>query len=115
MIKTVFDINQEERWPILIGNLKNLIKRTKEINLEYSLEVVITNVAINGVKKGTNIIKKEYFEELVNEKVIFYVCNNTMNKFDIKKEELFDFIDIVPAGIVELILKQQEGYSYIKS
>lgn len=114
MIKTVFDINQEERWDILIGNLKNVVKRMEEISLEYSLEVVIMGTAINGIKKLSNIIKKDDLEELINQKVIFSVCNNTMKKYSIKKDELYDFIQIVPAGVVELILKQQEGYNYIK-
>lgn len=114
MIKTVFDINQEERWNTLIGNLKNVVKRMKEINSEYSLEVVIMGTAINGIKKLSDIVEKDDLEELINQKVVFSVCNNTMKKYNVKKNELYDFIQIVPAGVIELVLKQQEGYSYIK-
>lgn len=114
MIKTVFDINQEERWNTLIGNLKNVVKRMKEINFEYSLEVVIMGTAINGIKKLSDIVEKDDLEELINQKVVFSVCNNTMKKYNVKKDELYDFVQIVPAGVVELVLKQQEGYSYIK-
>lgn len=114
MIKTVFDINQEERWNTLIGNLKNVVKRMKEINSEYSLEVVIMGTAINGIKKLSDIVEKDDLEELINQKVVFSVCNNTMKKYNVKKDELYDFVQIVPAGVVELVLKQQEGYSYIK-
>ncbi|MCQ8213569.1 DsrE family protein [Cetobacterium somerae] len=114
MIKTVFDINQEERWNTLIGNLKNVVKRMKEINSEYSLEVVIMGTAINGIKKLSDIVEKDDLEELINQKVVFSVCNNTMKKYNVKKDELYDFIQIVPAGVIELVLKQQEGYSYIK-
>ncbi len=114
MVKAVFDINQEERWPTLIGNLKNAIKGIKNLNSEHSLQVVIMGTAINGIKILSEIVEFEDLKYLFEEGVIFSVCNNTMKKYSVKKEELYDFIKIVPAGVIELILKQQEGYSYIK-
>lgn len=114
IVKVVFDINQEERWSVLIGNLKNVVKGIRELGSEYCLEVVIMGTAINGIKKLSGILKKEELEELVEKNVIFSVCNNTMKKYNVKKEDLYDFIKVVPVGVIELILKQQDGYSYIK-
>lgn len=50
IVKVVFDINQEERWSVLIGNLKNVVKGIRELGSEYCLEVVIMGTAINGIK-----------------------------------------------------------------
>lgn len=117
-IKGVFDINQEERWTILSKNLKNVVKGIKELSEEYQLEVVIMGTAVNGVRKdfkeAEGLVTLDELKELVEDGVVFVVCNNTMKKFDLKKEDLYDFIKIVPAGVIELMLKQQEGYSYIK-
>ena len=46
--------------------------------------------------------------------VKFVACNNALNIFDIKKENVIHFVGIVPAGVVELVKKQREGYAYIK-
>ena len=84
IVKVVFDINQEERWSVLIGNLKNVVKGIRELGSEYCLEVVIMGTAINGIKKLSGILKKEELEELVEKNIIFSFCNNTMKKYNVK-------------------------------
>ncbi len=42
------------------------------------------------------------------------LCQNAINKFEVAQEMLADNISIVPAGIIELIDRQNEGFSYIK-
>jgi intracellular sulfur oxidation DsrE/DsrF family protein len=39
---------------------------------------------------------------------------NALKANDIKSSSLLPFITIVPAGVVEIAMKQQAGYSYIK-
>lgn len=43
----------------------------------------------------------------------FVACNNALKAFNMKKEDINSFVDIVPAGVLELVEKM-EGYSYIK-
>ncbi len=42
------------------------------------------------------------------------LCQNALNKFELKKENLYSQIEIVPAGIVALIELQNNGFAYIK-
>lgn len=53
-------------------------------------------------------------DELSREEVVFAACNNALNMFDLKPEQLCVFAQVVPAGVVEIAKKQEEGYSYIK-
>lgn len=46
--------------------------------------------------------------------VYFVACNNSLISNNIKRESLIDIVNIVPSGVVELVKKQSEGYSYIK-
>lgn len=46
--------------------------------------------------------------------VKFVVCQNTMNRLKITREQLLPIIEIVPAGIAEIVEKQEQGWSYIK-
>jgi len=46
--------------------------------------------------------------------ISFVACNNALIANDINKDDLINFIDVVPVGILELINKQSEGYAYIK-
>jgi len=46
--------------------------------------------------------------------VTFVACGNTMRTKNIKEEQLIDDVEIVTAGIVEMIERVKEGWIYIK-
>ncbi len=46
--------------------------------------------------------------------VEFIACGNTMKTYDISKTELLKGVEIVTAGIVELIERQKSGWTYIR-
>jgi len=56
----------------------------------------------------------ETMESLYKKGVKFVACNNALTSYEIKKEDIVEFVDIVPTGVLELIKKQSEGYAYIK-
>ena len=46
--------------------------------------------------------------------VTFAACGNTMRRRGIKKEDLIAEATPIPSAMVELIQKQEEGWSYVK-
>ena len=46
--------------------------------------------------------------------VIFAACNNTMMNRKVTKEDLLPQAVVVPAAIIELATKQEEGWSYFR-
>ena len=46
--------------------------------------------------------------------VEFIACGNTMKTYKIGKKELLDGVEVVTAGIVELIERQRKGWTYIR-
>ena len=46
--------------------------------------------------------------------VIFAACNNTMRRRGVKPGDLVNEAQIVPSAMVELVLKQEEGWAYLK-
>jgi intracellular sulfur oxidation DsrE/DsrF family protein len=57
---------------------------------------------------------KKRVEALMTYEVEFIACGNTMETLKIDKSELIDDVEIVTAGIVELIERQLRGYIYIR-
>ena len=47
--------------------------------------------------------------------VVYAACNNTMNMRNVKKEDLLKEAVVVPAAVVELATKQEQGWSYFRS
>ena len=77
------------------------------------IEVVTYNHGIEYIMTS----KSKHINDLLalNTKgVKFAVCQNTMNRLKITKDQLLPFATVVPAGIAEIVEKQEKGWSYIK-
>ena len=110
IIKAVFHIDEIEKWDLTLANVENLLKG---IDIENShIEIVVNSKAVFACKKDSNISEK--LEKLVSNKVDIIACNNALKNLNIENEMLYSFVKIVPIGVKEIIVKQHEGYAYIK-
>jgi uncharacterized protein len=46
--------------------------------------------------------------------VVFAACGNTMKRRNLKKEDLLQSGVVVPSAMIELTLKQEKGWAYVK-
>ena len=51
---------------------------------------------------------------LLEKGVIISQCNNTLRERKISRDQLYDFIAVVPSANGELIIRQSEGWAVIK-
>lgn len=111
-MKVILHVNEKDRWNMAIGNIHNLLK----LDPELVIEMLVHGEAIVNLEKKISKSLGIYddLEELSKKGVKFAACNNTMKKMNIDKNEMCDFVTVVPAGVMELIEKQNEGYSYVK-
>jgi uncharacterized protein len=96
---------------------KSLIKQLA--NFQHAapkakLEVVCHNNGISLLQLSTTK-QAEKIRELSEKGVDFVACENTMRERKIKREELVPTCRTVPSGVVEVVLKQDKGWSYIKA
>jgi intracellular sulfur oxidation DsrE/DsrF family protein len=98
-------------WSSTIGNIKNIQKAWPN---HLHIEVVVHGKAINLLVKD-----KTYFASdiagLTKEGIVFSACENTMRKYKIEKADLLLEANTVPSGVVEVILKQEQGWRYLKA
>jgi hypothetical protein len=47
--------------------------------------------------------------------VTFFVCENTLKARNISKELIIPEAGFVPSGVAEIIMKQEQGWSYLKA
>ncbi|MFT8313008.1 MAG: DsrE family protein [Clostridium sp.] len=112
--KVIFHIDELNKWKLLLGNINNLINALQ--NEIYNIEVVANAEAVKLYDFNNNFSSEEFhvMEDLSHKKVKFVACNNALKSYGIQRENLMAFVLVVPAGILELIDKQKEGYAYIK-
>ncbi|MDZ7647160.1 MAG: DsrE family protein [Cytophagales bacterium] len=46
--------------------------------------------------------------------VVFAACNNTMKRRKLTKADLLPTATVVPSAMIELTLKQEKGWAYVK-
>jgi uncharacterized protein len=112
--KVVFHLDrvEEDRLTLALENIKNLFK-------EVSHEQCRVSMVANG--KAVKLFHKDIvgkhaadMEDLHKLRVRFMACRNAMAKNKIEKSDLLPVCEVVPAGILELIDLQAQGYAYIK-
>lgn len=79
--------------------------------------IICYSQGIKTVLKGAYFFDKDIqkrVRSLMTYDVEFIACGNTMKTYKIDKKELLKGVDIVTAGIVELIERQVGGWIYIR-
>jgi len=112
--KFVFPITKWNRNEInhILGSANNVIKFYGVDNTE--VVIVAYSQGIKSLLKNGNLTIKKRIKSLMTYDVEFIACGNTMKTLKIDKKELIDGVEVVTAGIVELIERQLRGYIYIR-
>lgn len=102
------------------GNAETHSKFIRQINnvLEAApnskIEVVTHGMGVDLLKKDNNSFIKD-LENLVGKGVDFVVCENTLKQRNLKKEGFLPLASFVPSAILELVIRQEQGWIYIKA
>jgi len=109
-VKVIFHVDEMTKWGLVLKNVSNLLQ---VVDPGKSNIVVLANS--EAVKLYNINSEDKEMEKLNSQGVKFLACNNALNIFEMKKENLLNFVGIVPVGVLEIINKEGEGYAYIKS
>ena len=78
------------------------------------LEVVVHNKGIGFMRRDQSVFESE-IQALKSKGVVFAVCENTMKQQKLTKNQILSQAVFVPVGLAELVIRQEEGWSYIKA
>ena len=112
--KFIFPITTWDRGEVnhVLGSANNVIKFYGVDNTEVVI-VAYSQGIKSLLKHHDNEIRKRV-KSLMTYDVEFIACANTMKTLKIDEKELLDDVEVVTAGIVELIERQLSGYIYIR-
>lgn len=63
--------------------------------------------------EGHDVLAKRLRSAVENYQIHFLMCEATMKKLNISKDNVYDFVVLTPNSTIGLIDKQNEGYAYI--
>jgi intracellular sulfur oxidation DsrE/DsrF family protein len=112
--KFIFPITTWDRSEVnhVLGSANNVIKFYGVDNTEVVIVAYSQGIKSLLKHRDTKIAKR--VRSLMTYDVTFIACGNTMKTLKIKEEDLLADVEIVTAGIVELIERQLRGYIYIR-
>ena len=110
--KVVFDMTSKDSM-----NQQSLLRQLniiRELNPSSQLEVVMYGQGVNLALKDGASQPSAVTKLLEDKNISFKVCGIALERLKIDKSRLLPGVQIVPDGIYEIIVKQREGWGYIK-
>jgi intracellular sulfur oxidation DsrE/DsrF family protein len=98
------------KWEMALINARNVRKAYG--NRPVDVEIVAYGPGLKMLRNDSPVAAG--LEEARNRGVKLKACGNTMSMTGTTREELNGAVDIVPAGVVEIMERQQEGYAYVR-
>jgi len=98
------------KWNLALNNAKNVQQAYGADKVD--VEIVVYGPGIAMLKADSVIANR--IEEAKNAHVTIVACENTMKNAKLTKDDMLPNTSYVPAGIVEIIKKEREGYVYVR-
>lgn len=111
--KVIFQVSDADpkKWNLALNNARNVQTDLGKDNVD--IEIVAYGPGI-GMLKADSESANRVEEEALRVGVKVVACENTMTNQKLTKSDMINGISYVKAGVVELMLKQQQGWSYIR-
>jgi intracellular sulfur oxidation DsrE/DsrF family protein len=136
MTKIVYqcDFPDAKRVHLMLNTLNNVVKHYQSTLEDYEVNIVVLGPCLQYIMKdykGTGFVKKPYIDHggptgkgtmgrlkslvlTTGDNLKITACRNTMKKKNVKDEQIADFSEFTPSGIIKIVDLENEGYAYIK-
>jgi uncharacterized protein len=98
------------KWNLALNNARNVQQDVGASNVD--LEIVAYGPGI-GMLKNDSVVAGR-LKEATDAGIKIVACQNTMRNQKLVAADMSPVVGYVPAGVTELMLKQSEGWAYIR-
>ncbi|MCX7194167.1 MAG: DsrE family protein [Proteobacteria bacterium] len=99
-----------EKWNLALNNARNVQEAVGKDKVD--VEIVAYGPGIEMLKMESEVGNK--IDKAMAEGVKIVACQNTMKARKLTPSDMLPSIAYVPAGVVEIIRKQQQGWAYLR-
>jgi intracellular sulfur oxidation DsrE/DsrF family protein len=99
-----------EKWNLALNNARNLQEAIGRDKVD--VEIVAYGPGIEMFKMESEVGNK--VDKAIAEGVKIVACQNTMKARKLTQTDMLTSIAYVPAGVVEIMRKQQQGWAYLR-
>lgn len=108
--RIVFQVNEDDsrKWNTVLANINNVQEELGKVEVA----VVVIGPALGMIKAEALTANK--VQDAMAAGVRFVACGNSMKAQQLTRDDMIDRIDYAPAGYVELMRLQQQGWTYLR-
>ncbi len=110
--RVVFQVsdNDPAKWNLALNNARNVQADLGMDNVE--IEIVAYGPGLNMVKAGSAVAPR--IASANSQGVGVLACENTMRNTHVERGQILPGVKFVDAGVVHIMKRQREGWSYVR-
>lgn len=110
--KVIFQVSDNDpvKWNLALNNAKNVQEDLGKENVQ--IEIVAYGPGLNMLRAESKVAGR--VSGALDDNVAVVACDNTMHNMKLTDADLIGGIGHVKAGVVELMERQRQGWSYIR-
>lgn len=111
-VKIVFDVTSQDTstHQAVLRHVSGMSKAYPDAQLEVVVYGGALPMVLSEKSSGANTVQ----ELAMLKNVSFKVCGITMERYDVEQADLVNGVDVVDDAIIQIVTRQNEGWSYIK-
>jgi len=100
--------NDPAKWNLALNNARNAQDDLGKDNID--IEIVVYGPGIHMLRMDATTATR--VTQAIQSGISIVACENTMTAQKINKADMHDAISYVPAGVIQLMKRQQQGWAY---
>ena len=111
-VRVVVQVSEADpaRWNLALNNVQNLQEELGAAKVTVEIVAFGPGIAMLKFDAATN----SRITEAVKNGVAVQACENTMRAQKLVRADMHPGVGYVPAGVVEIVRRQQEGWAYLR-
>lgn len=102
--------NDPAKWNLALNNAQNMQEALGKDKV--TIEIVAYGPGLNMLKADSKVAAR--LNAALDSNVELAACATTMKKMKVTKADLVGGATVVPGGVIEIMKRQSEGWSYIR-
>lgn len=103
------DEAEPDKHASVLRNIRNL---ADELGGESPIELVVHGPGIAAVLDDA--VHADQIRQILSRGITVSACANTLREKDVPTNRLLAGVQVVPAGIAQLVRRQREGWAYVR-
>lgn len=112
--RVVMEVSTEDPkvWEAVLNNIENL---RQALGPGATTVELVAHGGGLSMLLAANTSQARRMETLAADGVVLAACENTMRRKKVDRADLLPFVTTVDSGVAEVVRKQEQGWSYVKS